>query len=456
MVNMSWTSLIARRTAWRQAALEHQTEPPGATSASLGVPRPGVSSVHLLVVDADPVTQRMVTDLGLTLLIDISTASSDEGALQCARTETPDAVFIDADRDNPGALADRLRELPGCEALPLAFMSSIDSLERRVAAVHAGASSFLLKPVEADDFGIAVHQLTLRRDAERTRVLVLDDDVDFCDSVASLLNAEGMRTTLLHDPSDIITTLVESTPDLLLLDCGLPGVSGLEVFRLLRADPRWQDLPILALTGDNSRETRMAAYQAGADDYLVKPVLAAELITRVNVRIERARLRRERAEKDALTGLLLRRGFLDQASARLSEARRLEHPLSVCLLDLDLFKRVNDDHGHLAGDRVLAELGRLMTCRFRAGDVRGRWGGEEFALVFPGQDLATVAGSVRRLLGEFSARQFVGDRGEVFQVEFSAGVASFPEDGRSLEALLAVADRRLYQGKSAGRARVWP
>jgi len=198
----------------------------------------------------------------------------------------------------------------------------------------------------------------------------------------------------------------------------------------------------------------MAAFQAGADDFLAKPVLAEELLSRVKVRVERARLRRERVEKDSLTGLLLRRSFLAQVTARLAEAEREGGTLSLCLIDLDEFKKVNDTYGHLAGDRVLAELGELIGSRFRAEDVRCRWGGEEFAVAFPGQLRETIEGAVGRILDEFGEVDFVGDGGEIFHEQFSAGVAAFPHDGHSVESLLRVADRRLYLAKARGRGRV--
>ena len=170
------------------------------------------------------------------------------------------------------------------------------------------------------------------------------------------------------------------------------------------------------------------------------------------MRAERARLRRERVEKDSLTGLLLRGSFLAQVAARLAESRREGRALSVCLIDLDDFKRVNDTHGHLAGDRVLAGMGGLISSRFRAEDVRVRWGGEEFAVAFPGQPGDTIEAVIARLLAEFGAIAFAGDHGERFHASFSAGVATFPGDGRSVEELLRAADRRLYLAKRAGEA----
>ena len=128
--------------------------------------------------------------------------------------------------------------------------------------------------------------------------------------------------------------------------------------------------------------------------------------------------------------------------------------LSFCLIDLDRFKSINDTYGHLVGDRVLSQLGRLLQQRFRPYDLRGRWGGEEFVLLFPGERATTAEQVVTRLLVELRAVGFEADDGRPFRMTFTAGVAAFPSDGGSLQELIAKADERLYRGKGAGRDRV--
>src|SRR5262249_30135305 len=127
--------------------------------------------------------------------------------------------------------------------------------------------------------------------------------------------------------------------------------------------------------------------------------------------------------------------------------------LTVALLDVDLFKLVNDRHGHLAGDRVLSSLARMLSARLRAEDLRGRWGGEEVVLAFPGE-AREVHRTLSEVLMDFGAFSFRGARGHPFSVTFSAGTATSPADGASVQALLGAADRRLYVAKNAGRARI--
>src|SRR6185369_5042942 len=135
-------------------------------------------------------------------------------------------------------------------------------------------------------------------------------------------------------------------------------------------------------------------------DHIGKPLVPHELLARVRGRLERQRLLRDRAERDSLTGLLLRGPAFDAIQAKIADAQRRSSVLSVALIDIDGFKLVNDTYGHLAGDRVLVTLGRLLATRFRSEDVRGRWGGEEFIVAFPGEPSEVAEGLVLRVLRE--------------------------------------------------------
>jgi len=251
----------------------------------------------------------------------------------------------------------------------------------------------------------------------------------------------------------LFEALGDVRPDLMLLDVMMP-VSGFDVCRVVRSSPIWQDLPIVFLTGATDHETLVACYSVGGDDYVKKPIMENELVARVRLRLERMRSLRQRAFEDGLTGLLTRAAFADVVTQRLSEAARRERPLSIALLDLDQFKHINDTYGHLAGDRVLRGLGRLLKQQFRTEDVRARWGGEEFAVACYEEDALATSRGIERALGEFRSLVFRADGGELFSATFSAGIACFPVDGGTLDALIQRADSRLYAAKRAGRNRV--
>jgi diguanylate cyclase (GGDEF)-like protein len=239
-----------------------------------------------------------------------------------------------------------------------------------------------------------------------------------------------------------------------LLDVVMENVNGMDACRVLRSTETWRDLPILMLTVFGNRNMLVQCFEAGADDYVEKPIIKEELLARIRLRLDRIQMYRERADTDVLTGLPTRRPFIELLKMRIAEGIRFNKPVALCLIDLDHFKKINDTYGHLAGDRVLSGLGLLLSSRFRTMDVRGRWGGEEFVVAFFGEDAETAKMIVNRALDEFSVMSFKGDHGETFSVTFSAGIASFPTDGKNVEELFRKVDRNLYKAKKKGRKRI--
>lgn len=162
---------------------------------------------------------------------------------------------------------------------------------------------------------------------------------------------------------------------------------------------------------------------------------------------------REQSTHDALTGLFNRRYLEETLQRELIAAQRHGHPISVILGDLDHFKRVNDEHGHLAGDEVLRVFGALMKNLARGSDVYCRYGGEEFLLVSPHMTQASAVGRAEQLRIAL-AEQLVAYGGQLIRVTASFGVATYPDDGRTGDQLIATADQALYAAKAAGRNRV--
>ncbi len=451
----------ARSGAWRKvlqwleetrsaAALEGT---PDSVTLSEAAPK---AATRVLIVDADATFQQQVATAAKQQLLATIAATSIEEAREIATSSKIDGLLLETHvgLTTTYDLARELRALPEHGALPIAFVSNDASISARVEAVHAGAQLFLRKPLDADSISDALRDLTREIPDVRPRALIVDDDPSFGAAVVELLRLHGIEARSLTDPRAALSAVDYFRPDILLLDIVMPAVGGLDLCRVLRTTPAFQTLPVLLLSSKTDVETRIQAFEAGADDHIGKPLVPKELLARVRGRLERQRLLRERAERDSLTGLLLRGPVVDALRAKVTDAQRRASVMSVALLDLDDFKHVNDTYGHLAGDRVLMVLGRLLSKGFRGNDVRGRWGGEEFLIAFPGEPAEVAEGLLSRVLREFREVPFRGDHGEQFHATFSAGIATYPTAGLTVEALLKAADVQLYRAKRHGKDRV--
>lgn len=411
----------------------------------------------VLIVDSDEESMRKMSALAHSRCIDIKPAINKEQALDWAAAGRLDGVIIDLacmGEDHIVDCIEILHQVPGMTGVPIALMSDNCSVEHRVAAAHAGATHFLQKPIQGDELAEVVQQFVVARAQGNYRVLIVDDDEPFREHVAAILKEEGFFTTTLGEPKQILETAETVKPDVMLLDVMMPDISGFDVCRMLRSTTMWKEIPILFLTAESDPKVRLECFRAGGDDYIKKPVLKEELLARIEVRLERIRLYKDRADKDALTSLPSRRAFIEMFKVRIAEGIRYKRPVTLCLLDIDRFKYVNDTYGHLAGDRVLAGLGKLLGNRFRATDIRGRWGGEEFTVVFYGEDRLTAKMILSRVLEEFSHIEFEGDKGEKFFCTFSCGAAELPGDGNTSDDLFRTSDERLYTAKKTGRNRI--
>ena len=338
------------------------------------------------------------------------------------------------------------------ENLPVAFISHTQDVEIRLEGIHAGVSLFLNDSVSVDLLTQSVRQLQNLNVRGQARVLVIDDDEStLSDQVLQDLQNAHFTLSCLTSPLRVLELLSEIQTDILVIHADMAGLGGFEMCRTLRALPEWQSLPILLMGAQDDETVKVAAYRAGADDYLPTSSSAGTLKTCIEARLERSRVIQERADRDGLTGLLVRRAFNDALHAQMAAARRKGSTVAVCLIDLDHFKSINDTYGHIAGDRVLASMGRLLSSSFRVEDLRGRWGGEEFVVAFCYEDECTALAILERARKEFIRFYFDGENNQQFQATFSAGIACFPRDGETIEDVFKVADKRLYTVKEHGR-----
>lgn len=336
--------------------------------------------------------------------------------------------------------------------IPVIIISSRWDWDSRIGAARAGANAYLTKPI---DFGVLVERLdslTLQKEGMPYQVLVIDDNQLLAEHYCEVLQSAGMTVHLLKDPTELLATLENFAPELVLLDLYMPKCNGIEVARVIRQDSQFVDLPIVFLSTESGRNLQLAAMQSGADDFLQKPIQPQELIVAVKQRAERFRHLRELIRQDRMTGLLNHIAFRLQLEFELARQQRNSSLLSVVMIDIDHFKKVNDSYGHPVGDRVIKSLAKLLSNRLRKTDIIGRYGGEEFGVIMPDTHIDDALKVMDQLRQEFAQLRHSSQQQE-FSVSFSAGVVAAKYDSQ-VEDLFDKADQALYQAKQQGRNQI--
>jgi two-component system, cell cycle response regulator len=298
------------------------------------------------------------------------------------------------------------------------------------------------------------------------QVLVVDDSPIYQHLIAAYLREWGFKIVSATNGVEAWEILRRpGAPVLALLDWVMPGMDGVELCRKLRnQEGREGYVYTILLTAKNSRADLLKAMEAGVDDFLSKPFDELELKARLLVGKRIVALQQEliaareamraAATYDGLTGLLNRREIVECLNRELTRGRREKHPVSLILADIDYFKRVNDQYGHMVGDEVLKEIAHRLTAGVRAYDRVGRYGGEEFLVVMPNCDLISAFTRADEIRGLIS-RKAVQAGTVATSITISMGLAV--ADGMSElapETLLHQADLGLYKAKQNGRNRV--
>lgn len=368
------------------------------------------------------------------------------------KTRLPDALILDIslpDEEQSGLeyIAGFQQSL--AEALPVLVLTSQDSFEHHLQAVRIGARGYFVKPLNTTALEARLQRLLAVRRREAFRVLIVDDDQLLAEHYALVLQGAGLRAEILLDPSQIYDGLNRFRPDVVLLDVLMPGCSGPELAQLIRLQDEWLSVPIIYLSSETDGERQLAALVKGGDDFLTKPITDTALIVAVFARAQRARQLADMMTKDSLTGLLQHARVKERLSHELQRSERTGEPLSVVMLDIDHFKKVNDNYGHLIGDQVISSLANLLKQQLRKTDIIGRYGGEEFLLILPDCNQQQAFALVEQLRQSFAALPFSFDYHN-FHCTLSAGIsqAKATED---TDQLIDQADKALYSSKNAGR-----
>ncbi len=294
------------------------------------------------------------------------------------------------------------------------------------------------------------------------KILIADDSIVSRHLLEATLRKWGYDVMVACDGAEALELLQrQDAPALIILDWMMPGMTGVEVCRRIRQRDGEPYTYILLLTSKSQKEDLIEGMEAGADDYITKPFDQNELQVRlragtrlVDLQAQLLKARedlREQATRDSLTRLWNRSSILAELAREVARSEREARPLGVVIVDLDHFKHVNDTHGHLAGDAVLREAARRMQNGIRQYDSIGRYGGEEFLILFPGCGAAESFAQADRLRKQLGQAE-MSVNGSSLRITASFGVTvAMPGETCTQESLIRKADEALYAAKKSGR-----
>jgi two-component system cell cycle response regulator len=452
-------------------------------------------TARILVVDDIAANVRLLEARLTAEYFIVETATSGQMALDMVARAPFDLVLLDVMM--PGLdgfeVCRRIRANPQTAQLPVIMITALDQTSDRVRGLEAGADDFLTKPVSDVQLITRVKslvrlkllsdELTLRANqggtgldlplgyAELTaaappRLLLVDDRRSSYERIAMTLATEA-TVELETSAQEATFRAAEGNYDLVLVNLSLAEFDALRLCSLLRSIERTRTLPILLITEPDEMARLERGLDLGVNDYLIRPVDRQELLARARTQIRRKRytdrLRDtvqqtlELAVIDALTGLHNRRYLDGHLANAIERALTRSTDLALLILDIDFFKKINDSHGHDAGDAVLREFSQRVARNLRSVDLACRYGGEEFVIIMPETDRQLALLVAERLRSKIADEPFAIQGGARFiDVTVSIGLACLESPADNAATLLKRADDALYRAKAQGRNRVVP
>jgi len=295
----------------------------------------------------------------------------------------------------------------------------------------------------------------------KEKILVIDDEAEIRSLLSEVLQEEGFEVFDAADGVEGLEMFHTINPDLVITDVKMPRKDGLAVLKGVK--DAGSDIDVIILTGHSDEATAIECLQSGAYDYLLKPVEDIDvLLTAVNRAIHKRNLElknkdlvrqlEEMATRDPLTGLYNFRQLHVSLDEEITRSQRYGHAFCVFIVDVDHFKAVNDNYGHLFGDHVLKKLGEIMQRNLRGTDRLFRYGGEEFCILMPETSQEEAAAIADRMMDTIRNHTFACD-GKSAKITVSIGSVGFPFQSIDKVELIKLADQALYRAKESGRDR---
>jgi two-component system cell cycle response regulator len=450
-------------------------------------------SGRILVVDDNPLNVKLLAARLTREYYVVSTANNGIEALAAARADPPDLILLDVMMPDIDGFETcrRLRADILTRHIPVVMVTALSDIEDRVKGLEAGAQDFLSKPIQdtallarvrsllrlkmvmdewrmrdttSNSLGVTAAKIDDEVDVSKPSILLVCDDKLENIQIVAALQTMGAKVTSVKGPEEARSAALSGGFDLTICSLDLKNEDGLKICPALRGQEHTRYLPILLL-GEQADQERVArGLDLGANDYLLRPLDNIELTARVlnQVRFHRSYERLKQSYEDslamaltdALTGTFNRRYFDNHLPRLMRRCFETNKPLALLVIDVDHFKRVNDQFGHAIGDVVLQEIAQRLLNNLRPSDFVARYGGEEFVIVLPETDRALATSIAERLLETIGKNVFVLPPPHAPQtVTVSIGGAVMAVNETPAD-LFKRADQATYAVKQAGRNHV--
>lgn len=380
------------------------------------------SKPNIVIIDEQLSVAQSLAKTLEDFALNVSCFKSIAGFKTVKKEVNADLVLLDIVMPNKSEkeILDFATELVS-EGIKVISCSSTFTFDSRLLAVRAKVSDYVVKPVNTYVLVEKIGRALSLQQNRKYQIIIVDDQETMGNFYKTMLEQVGCEVTFFQSAYALFESLDDLAPDMFLLDMMMPDVDGLEVAQMIRQEHKFDFAPIIFITGDERIENRLAALDAGADDVINKSIAIKTITHQILTRLARASKVSAFVAKDALTGVLNHSQIVERANQTIRACQRRKSKATIAVIDVDHFKRVNDTHGHILGDKVLCALGQLLSNSVRETDIVGRYGGEEFVIVFDGCDIDDAAKKMQLMKDVFSDMRFLSNKNE-FKVTFSAGL----------------------------------
>ena len=409
-----------------------------------------------LVVDDDAEVAQLVAGEAAARGVRAEIAPDTAKARDIISRSRPGAVLLDLTfpEGTEDSLA-LLSELSGAKPpVPVLVLTGRDTFIDRVEVARRGGRGFLAKSLPLPQVLDAVTELMGNPTKTEPSVVIVDDDPNFLTVVEALLEGEGFQVKTLEDPRQFWRTLEASSPRALILDVDMPHIDGIDLCRVVRNDPKWGGLPVMFVTAGDDAEVMTRAFAAGADDFLHKRKVKDELAPRIVHRMSSKSPRGTPPNVDSAEGPDRRERSAQGFIRLLDYAGRYSQPVTLAMIGLDKLEQFDEWHGTSAGDDVVKRLAGILTRSFHGDDVVSQWSRSQFVVGMYGMNLDDGVQRAAEALEALRDERFEAPDGSIFRAAFSAGVSTFPLDGKDFWDLQHAAKEAMARAKTAGGDRV--